>query len=269
MLPQSILMMPRMLALILAAAFALPPQKTDAVIGVSAVDLKTGQRISVRGNERFPMGSVFKLPIALSVLRRLDLDEKVTIEPADFSPGWSPLRDRAKGQPIRTDVRGLLEAMLRDSDNTACDYFIRRLGAATITSDTGIAGIRIDRTEKAIAADIKANGKAAFHADPRDTSTPDAMIELLKRDLPPYALQMMTDTQTGPRRMKAALPKGATVAHKTGTMPGVVNDVGIITLADGRRIATAIFTKRSSDAKEEDVEDDIRAVTSAVLKQLR
>lgn len=253
-----------MLALILAAAFALPPQKTEAVIGVSAVDLQTGRSISVRGNERFPMGSVYKLPIALSVLRRLKLAEQVTIEPRDFSPGHSPLRDRAKGKPIGTDVRGLLEAMLRDSDNTAGDYFIRRLGAAVITRDTAVAGIRIDRTEKDIAADIKALGKAHFHADPRDTSTPDGMIQLLKRDLPPLVLKLMTDTPTGPRRIKAALPRGATLAHKTGTMPGVVNDVGIVTLPGGRRIALAIFTKGAGD----EAEEDIRAVTRAVLAEL-
>lgn len=258
-----------MLALILAAAFALPPQKTDAVIGVSAVNLKTGERISIRGNERFPMGSVYKFPIALSVLRRLNLDEQVTIEPKDFSPGHSPIRDRANGKPVHIDLRGLLEAMLRDSDNTACDYFIRRLGAATITRDTGIAGIRIDREERVIGPDIKAEGKARYHADPRDTSTPDAMVELLSRELPPYALKLMTDTKTGPRRIKRALPEGATVAHKTGTMPGVVNDVGIVTLKDGQRIAMAIFTKRASDASEKDAEDDLAAVARAVIRELR
>ena len=263
--------MPRMLALILAAAFALPPLKSDAHIGVSAVDLRTGRRVSVNGNEHFPMGSVYKFPIALSVLRHVRLDEPVTIEPKDFSPGWSPLRDAAKGKAIHMTAGELLQSMLRDSDNTAGDYYIRRLGAETLTKEIGVAGIRVDRTEKAIAADIKAGGQARYHADPRDTSTPDAMVALLAsfaKNPPPLAWKHMLETTTGARRIKSVLPKGATLAHKTGTMPGVVNDVGIITLADGRQIAIAIFTKRADNEKDARVEDDIAAVARKVLAEL-
>ena len=92
-----------MLAFVLAAIFQLPPQKSDAVIGVAAVDLESGRRIAIRNSERFPMGSVYKVPIALEVLHRIDdgtlkAGRVITIEPKDFSPGWSPLRDGANGK---------------------------------------------------------------------------------------------------------------------------------------------------------------------------
>src|SRR6266511_3285729 len=77
----------------------------DGTVGVAVINIETGRSISVRGDERFPMGSVFKFPTALEVLHqvdrgRLDLDRNITIEPKDFSLGWSPLRDAAKGRPL-------------------------------------------------------------------------------------------------------------------------------------------------------------------------
>ena len=72
------------------------------------------------------MGSVYKFPIVLAALQRVDagtlkLDQKITIEPKDFSPGWSPLRDEAKKQADHDHVRELLRYTVSISDNTACD----------------------------------------------------------------------------------------------------------------------------------------------------
>src|SRR5687767_15814639 len=90
--------------IVLAAMFQLPPQSSDAVIGVTAIHLESGRRVSVNGMERFPMASVFKFPTALKVLRRAEtgtfsLSQRITIEPDDFSLGYSPVRDKANGTP--------------------------------------------------------------------------------------------------------------------------------------------------------------------------
>jgi beta-lactamase class A len=97
---------------------------------------------------------------------------------------------------------------------------------------------------------------AAYANDPRDTSTPDAMADLLVRVhrqdvLEPASmqrlLQIMTATQTGPARLKGLLPAGTIVAHKTGTMGGTTNDAGIVTLPDGAgHLAIAVFVKAST-----------------------
>jgi len=157
-------------ALLLVTAFQLPPQKSDAVIGVAAIHVESGRRVSVRGTERFPMGSVYKFPIALTVLRRADtgtlsLKQVVTIEPKDFAPGWSPLRDQANGQPIVLTVGELLRHMVSISDNTASDALLRVVGGqyavSTRMAELGFGGIRVDRSEMQMAADIhKPNGKA-------------------------------------------------------------------------------------------------------------
>lgn len=96
--------------------------------------------------------------------------------------------------------------------------------------------------------------------DPRDTATPADMTKLLARiyrkDLfsPVYATKMwevMERCQTGKMRLKGMLPEGTDVAHKTGSMGGVVNDVGVITLpGKAGHVAIAVFTRGSGRAEE-------------------
>jgi beta-lactamase class A len=174
-------------------------------------------------------------------------------------------------------IEDLAEHMVRVSDNTACDALLRIVTPQAVTQrmrDLGVTGIRVDRQEREMAADLRKSGGAERYAnDPRDTSTPDAMLALftliaqrrdgLSAENHEKLIRWMTETKTGPLRLKAGLPKGAVVAHKTGTMPGTTNDVGII---DGR-ILLVIFTKASKMTNEE-VEPDIAAAASSVYDAL-
>ena len=248
-------------------AFAITISHTDATVGYTAIDLESGRRISSNGNERFPMASVFKFPVALVVLQHVDarelkLDDAITIQPSQFSRGHTPLRDSAMGKPVTVTVRRLIELMVSESDNTAVDYFIRRFGGAAITSRVralGGDGVRIDRPENDIAEAIQKHGIAAYVRDPRDTATPDGMASLLatfaqRPYLTPSSHDLLMSFMTkshNPVRLASRLPPGAVVAHKTGTMPGVFNDVGIIISADGKHhIAIAIFTKKATEQDE-------------------
>jgi len=94
-----------------------------------------------------------------------------------------------------------------------------------------------------------------FEKNPRDQSTPKAMLELLlaidigkilSEKSREFLLGVMSRTQTGGGRIKGLLPKGTPVAHKTGTTGGVADDVGFATLLDGHRFAIAVFTKSSA-----------------------
>jgi len=275
-------------ALLLAAAFQLPPQSSDAVIGVSAVHLESGRRISVHGAERFPMGSVYKFPIVLAALQRVDAgtlnpDQEITIEPKDFSPGWSPIRDGAKVKPVTLTVRELLRYTVSISDNTASDNTIRLLGGPAAVSKTmkelGVAGIRIDRPEKTIAAHLDApGGRAEYANDLRDTATPDDMAALLvkfwnRRDGLSKAshdllMQWMIETPTGVRRIKSAVPTGSVVAHKTGTMPGVVNDAAIVTSPDGKDHIVIVIFSKAGTSPEKKRENDVAAVAQKIWDEL-
>jgi beta-lactamase class A len=243
--------------------------QTDATVGVTAIDLDSGRRVSIHGGNHFPMASVFKFPVALVVLQRVDvgefkLDDTITIQPPQFSRGHSLLRDSANGKPVTVTVRRLIELMIVESDNTAVDYFIRRLGGPAITARIhalGGAGVRIDRPENDIAEAIGMHGIAAYVRDPRDTATPDGMASLLaafarrKEGLKPSSHELLLGFMTNshnPVRLASALPPGAVVTHKTGTMPGVFNDVGIITSADGKHhIAIAVFSKKPAEQNED------------------
>ena len=279
-----------MFELILAAVLTLPPQKSDAILGVSALHLESGRRLSIRNAERFPMGSVYKFPIALAVLRRVDtgtlaLNQTITIEPRDFSPGHSPLRDEAHGRPIVLTLRELLRHTVSMSDNTASDALLRLIGGSQAVNqrlaELGTGGIRVDRSEKQMAHDIldTPGGFDRYAVDARDTSTPDGMVDLLvafwrgrdglSKSSHDLLVHWMTVTPTGKRRIVSAVPKGATLAHKTGTMPGTTNDVGIITTPDGKQhIAIAIFTKGSKRDVTSEAEDDIAAIARLVYETL-
>jgi beta-lactamase class A len=87
--------------------------------------------------------------------------------------------------------------------------------------------------------------------DLRDTATPEGMAHLLAEihlggglsaASHQRLLDVMTGSRTGARRLRGLLPQGTDIAHKTGTMAGSVNDVGIISLPDGRgHVAVAAF----------------------------
>ena len=98
--------------------------------------------------------------------------------------------------------------------------------------------------------------RRANWVDPRDTATPDDMTRLLvriwKKDLfgaknAEVLLGMLERCQTGKARLKGLLPAGTPVAHKTGTLGGIADDVGVITLpGDAGHVAISVFTKASS-----------------------
>jgi beta-lactamase class A len=205
--------------------------------GVAALDLKTGEMISVRGDEPFPMASTVKIAVAANYL-------------AQVEHGRRTLDDQIRGR----SARALIDAMLIHSDNYATDILIRDLGGPKTLQawldQQGIRGLRIDRT----IAQLLASPRDLW--DVRDSSTPRAMVDLLSRldsgkllqpESRSYLLDVMSRCQTGKNRMRALLPSWARVEHKTGTLNGYTSDVGYVTLHDGRRLAIAIFARGGTD----------------------
>lgn len=112
-----------------------------------------------------------------------------------------------------------------------------------------------ERLYNAVPEEAQRRARRAFDADPRDTATPDAMnaliVHIWKKDiLKPESAELLLDImrrcQTGKSRLKGILPEGTEVAHKTGTMGGTTNDVGIITLPNNAgHVAISVFVKGS------------------------
>jgi len=117
-----------------------------------------------------------------------------------------------------------------------------------------------DRIYDAVPERDHMRARRAEMADPRDTATPDDMTKLLvgvwkKELLTPQSagvlLGIMDRCQTGKSRIKGLLPQQTDVAHKTGSLGGVANDVGFITLPGGAgHIAISVFTKASNRPEE-------------------
>lgn len=106
--------------------------------------------------------------------------------------------------------------------------------------------------------DVSGPKVAGFDEDPRDTSTPEAMAmllaklyrgELLSPASRAFLFDVLGRTATGRNRIRGLLPPDTPVAHKTGTLEGISNDVGIVTLPDGRHLALAVFVKSQPDAE--------------------
>lgn len=235
----------------------------DSTVGVAALHVESGRRAAVRAGERFPLGSVNKFPIAIAFMREIDtgrrsLSDEVTIHPSEFAPNHSPIRVRANGRPVTITLREAVETMMRDSDNTAAGLLLRlsggSAGVARVLNQLGLSDIDTDTgTPAAVLALLE-----KFHA--RQDGLTRESHELL--------MSLMADSATGERRIRAGAPAGAIVAHKTGTMPGTVNDVGIITSPDGRQhVLIAVFTKGGRTSTLTQRERAVSTITRAVYRE--
>ncbi|KAA2239035.1 class A beta-lactamase [Chitinophaga agrisoli] len=226
-------------------------------VGVSALLLETGQTAELNAQQHYPMQSVYKFPIALAILQQVDkgklqLNQPVQIAKAELIPtGHSPIRDNHP-DGVTMPLREVLRYNVTESDGTACDVLLRLLGGTKATQKAiealGIKDIAIATTEM-----VQVSDELVQY---RNWSTPIAMTRLLrifytKEVLSPASkallLKDMTETPVGPQRLKGLLPKGITVAHKTGTSGTVdgltraTNDAGIITLPDGRHLIITVY----------------------------
>ncbi len=190
---------------------------TDGVVGVGIIHLETGRELYLNRNERFPMASSVKLPVAVHLMKLVDegktrLDSLIAIKSTDFSPGSGRIKyQAASGQ--RLSLKYLMEKMLTISDNTATDLIFKAVGGpASVSSSikaSGIQGMSVDRPIYLMLSNcwgvtsLKENdpysiqildkllsrvprekrieARRNFINDFRDTSTPEAMARLLQK----------------------------------------------------------------------------------------
>ncbi|MDO9335067.1 MAG: class A beta-lactamase [Caulobacter sp.] len=265
--------------------------RIDGRLEVAVQNLDGGEIWARNAEQTFPLQSVFKAPLGAAVLSevdagRLSLNEAITIEDMELSPPLSPISQAWPGRTTYT-VRELLVAAVRDSDNTAADVLMRKIGGPGALKswlvEKGIIGLRIDRYERELQVEAvgmpsfrpawrtpeafeaarlavpEADRRAAWAAyaeDPRDTTTASGSLnflcqlsagQLVSPASTALLLKLMTETKTGQNRLKAGLPEGATLAHKTGTsgtnfgVTAATNDIGILTLKDGRKYAVVVL----------------------------
>src|SRR5437868_9163551 len=134
----------------------------SADVGIAALDLNTGETVSIKGNTPFPMASTVKVAIAALYL-------------ADVDNGQRSLDDTINGQSVRV----LMRRMLVFSDNHAADILFKDVGGPHAVhewlQDNGVQGVHVDRT----IAELLSARRDLW--DRRDSATPVAMVDLLRR----------------------------------------------------------------------------------------
>lgn len=206
-------------------------------LGVSVLDSATGRRAGHRQEERFPMCSTFKFLAGAAVLARVDqgkerLERRVVYGPADLVT-YSPVTGKHVGGEGMT-MAELCEAAITLSDNTAGNLMLASFGGppafTAYARSLGDPLTRLDRIETAL--------NEALPGDPRDTTTPAAMLGNLNKVLLSDALSAASRSQmhrwldgnlVGDQRLRARLPSGWKVGDKTGSGErGATNDIGIL-----------------------------------------
>jgi len=253
----------------LRATIALLARESRGKLGVGVELLETRERVVV-GAHHHPMQSVFKLPIAMAVLDRIDrgtlrIDDTIDIPKSMYvTPGQhSPIRDKFPNG-ARLPLREILRLNTSESDGTACDVLLKLLGGP---AEATAYFRRIGVTEMVAATNELEIGRDR-RAQYRSWATPAGALSLLRvvherRALSDSSqallMRFITETPTGLKRIRGELPAGTVVAHKTGSsgrvdgVAAATNDIGIITLPNGQHLAVAVFLtdSRRDDAARE------------------
>lgn len=245
-------------------------KKTGGRLGVSVLDTETNISLGYREAERFAICSTYKALAVGFVLARVDqgvekLDRRVTFG-KDALVTYSPETEKHAGADGMT-IAQICGAAITLSDNTAGNLLFDSFGGpAALTAwlrTTGDTETRLDRKETEL--------NSATKGDPRDTTTPDSMLDTiglltLGNTLSGTSRDQLSNwliaNTTGNNRLRAGMPKEWRIGDKTGTGEnGSYGDVAVIWPPDrGPILVTTYVAEATAPAK------DIEAVFAEVGK---
>jgi len=237
-----------------------------ATVGISVLGFENNFKYSKNGDKPLPTLSVFKFHIACAVLDlvdkgKLSLDQKLFFKKEDMLENtWSPIREKYPDANISLTLGEVLDYTVALSDNNGCDLLLKLIGGTQTVQkfmdSKGVKGFQIKRNED----DMHKNWKTQYD----NYSTTNSAVQLLKKfydgkllskKSTDYLMQIMIGTKTGTNKIVEQLPKNTPVAHKTGAsgkndvgLTVAENDMGIITLPNGKHYAIAIFVSNSMES---------------------
>lgn len=240
----------------------------NAEVGVAIIGMENGETITVNNDKHYPMQSVYKFHLALAVLAQVDKDQlwlkqKIKVTKKDLKPNtWSPMRDKYPKGNVKLNLAEIINFTVSQSDNNGCDILFKLIGGPkkvdAYIKNLGIKDISIKATE--------AQMHKSWNVQFSNWTTPLAAAKLLEMfyrrktvsdSCTIYLNRIMENTVTGPMRLKGLLPENTVVAHKTGSsghnakgVSAATNDIGIVTLPNGKHYAIAVFVSNSTEPEE-------------------
>jgi len=253
----------------------------SVIVGISIIGNNRQDTLSINGERHFPMQSVFKFHIALTVLSQIDkgkltFNQKIKIDKKDLLPNlYSPIRDDyPNGATL--PISKILEYTVSESDNVGCEVLLRLIGGAKVVEDYFTKNNFKDISIKVNEEEQQANWELQF----QNWTTPKAANEtlasfyynkkkLLSKKSYNFIWKVMKETETGKKRLKGQLPENTIVAHKTGSsgankegITAAVNDIGIVFLPNGQHYFISVFvtnSKENADTNEKIIADVSKA----------
>ena len=225
-------------------------------LGVHILDSQSGRRIAYDDGSRYAMASTFKLMLAAALLWQVDkkaftLEYELPISAGDLLPTSPDVEAKLKTGTTSMSVRDLCAAIVISSDNAAANILLKGIGGpsafTTFMRSIGDEKTRLDRNEPGLNANLP--------GDPRDTTTPRAMVDSMLRVFTQDVITVrsrallidwMMQSRTGLDRVRAGIPPGWQVGDKTGTgMSGAVNDLALAWPPGRRPILIAVYMSES------------------------
>lgn len=230
-------------------------------VGIAVRDVHGGWTASWNGSALMPQQSVSKLWVAITLFDAIDkgtvrLSDPVDVTAADMTLFHQPIRGELRGGVFHTTVSDLLNRAMTQSDNTANDLLLRRVGGPgavrAVLARAGVQRVRFGPGERllqsgtagltwrpeysignafyaarsALPASVRQAALARYLADPVDGASADGITdglaklkrgEIVSSESAQRLISIMYGSKTGPQRMKSGTAPGWLIAHKTGT----------------------------------------------------
>lgn len=251
-------------------------------VSVAVMHIETGRQAQVDASNELPLFSVFKLPLAITVLKKVEegslkLEQNVHIRPDELVAGTRANSQRWQ-KPVDVMLKNLLELSIIDSDNTSSDKLLQLVGGPLAVTERmrsfDIEALNIHSTIKEYLAKRSSPNTGSALALVKLLSRLQRG-ELLKSAGTEFLIGIMERAKTGLHRIRGNLPAGTRVADKSGSgelntqtnAASSTNDVGLITLPNGRgHLAIAVLLQDSTladDQQEKLIADLARAAFDA------
>lgn len=239
----------------------------NATVAVSVLDFETNKSLSINGNKKLPLLSVFKFHIAVAVLDQVDqgklsLDQNIPVTKAElYENTYSPFRNEFPNGNEEKTLAELLKYMVAKSDNNITDILINLIGGTkTVQKKMDKSSVK----NFTIIADERKmhEGWEYLYWNTSTTNSLNAVLQkfyhgkLLSKQSTDFLMQTMLETTTGANKLVAQLPKNIPVAHRTGSsgkndngLTAAENDIGIVTLPNGTHYAISILVSDSMESE--------------------